>query len=325
MAFIREGRLGIAMKAAQFNKYGGPEVIELNRDAVLPKAGEGQILVEGHAASINPIDLLVRVGFMKEMFQLTFPATLLGDFAGEVKEVGQGVSGLRAGDQVFGYAPVFFGGSGAAAEYVALRASAAALKPQRASHVEAAALPLAGVSAVQALELHMKAKPGQKVLIHGGAGGIGSFAIQYAKHLGCHVATTVRGSQKEFVRRLGADDVIDFELEKFDTILKEYDGVLDTVGGEVYKRSFSVLKRGGIVVSMAENSPDQEQMSKFGARSDFFITQIDSASLQSLAELVDKGALRPQIDREFPLEQAREACAYVEQEHPKGKVVVRIK
>lgn len=313
------------MKAAQFNKYGGPEVIELNHDAALPRAGEGQILVEGHAASINPIDLLVRAGYMQQMFQVTFPATLLGDFSGEVKEVGQGVSGLRAGDQVFGFAPVFSGSSGAAAEYVASRASAASLKPQRASHVEAAALPLAGVSALQALELHMKAKPGQKVLIHGGAGGIGSFAIQYAKHLGCHVATTVRGSQKEFVRRLGADDVIDFELEKFDTALKGYDGVLDTIGGEVYKRSFSVLKRGGIVVSMVQNVPDQELMSKYGVVSDFFITQIDSASLHELGELVDKGALKSQIGREFPLEQAREACAYAEQDHPKGKVVLRIK
>jgi alcohol dehydrogenase len=313
------------MKAAQFSKYGGPEVIEINRDTVLPKAGEGQILVEGYAASINPIDLLIRAGYMQQMFQLTFPATLLGDFAGEVKEVGQGVSGFRVGDQVFGFAPIFSKGSGTAAEYVASKALVDAQKPQRVSLAEAAALPLAGVSAVQALELHLKAKPGQKVLIHGGAGGIGSFAIQYAKHLGCHVATTVRGSQKEFVHRLGADDVIDFELEKFDTILKEYDGVLDTVGGEVYKRSFSVLKMGGIVVSMVQNIPDQELMSKFGVTSDFFITQIDSASLRSLAELVDKGTLRPQIDREFPLEQAREACAYVEQEHPKGKVVVRIK
>ena len=313
------------MKAAQFNKYGGPEVIKLNRDAVLPKAGEGQILVEGHTASINPIDLVIRAGYMQQMFTLTFPATLLGDFAGEVKEVGQGVLDFRVGDQVFGFAPVIFGGSGAAAEYVASKAAVAALKPQRASHTETAALPLAGVSAVQALELHLKAKPGQKVLIHGGAGGIGSFAIQYAKYLGCHVATTVRGSQKEFVRQLGADDVIDFELEKFDTILKEYDGVLDTVGGEVYKRSFSVLKRGGMVVSMVQNSPDQELMSKFGVVSDFFIAQVDFVSLQSLAELVDKGALKSQIDREFPLEQAREACAYVEQDHPKGKVVVRIK
>jgi alcohol dehydrogenase len=313
------------MKAAQFSKYGGPEVIELNRDAVLPKAGEGQILVEGHAASINPIDLLIRAGIMQQMFQLTFPVTLLGDFAGEVKEVGQGVSAFRAGDQVFGFAPVFSGGSGAAAEYVASKASVAVQKPTRASLAEAAALPLAGVSAVQALELHMKAKSGQKVLIHGGAGGIGSFAIQYAKYLGCHVATTVRGSQKEFVRRLGADDVIDFELEKFDTILKEYDGVLDTVGGEVYKRSFSVLKRGGMVVSVVQNSPDQELMSKFGVTSVFVIAQVDSASLNNLAKLVDEGALKPQIDREFSLEQARDACTYFEQDHPKGKVVVRIK
>jgi NADPH:quinone reductase-like Zn-dependent oxidoreductase len=313
------------VKAAQFNKYGGPEVVEFKRDAVLPKAGEGQILVEAGAASINPIDLLVRAGYLQGMIPLTFPVTLLGDFAGEVKEVGQGVSGLRVGDQVLGFAPVIAGGSGAAAEYVVAKASMAARRPASASHTEAAALPLTGSSALQALENHMKVKPGQKILVHGGAGGIGSFAIQHAKHLGCHVATTVRGSQKEFVRRLGADDIIDFELEEFDAVLKEYDGVLDTVGGDVYKRSFSVLKRGGILASMVQNSPDQELMSKFGVTSVYVLTRVDSASLNKLAELVDKGALRPQIDREFPLEQAREACAYFEQDHPKGKVVVRIK
>ena len=313
------------MKAAQFNKYGGPEVIEINHSAAVPKAGEGLILVEAHAAALNPIDTIVRAGYMQGMFPLTFPVTLSGDFAGEVKEVGKGVSGFRVGDQVFGFAPVIAGGSGAAAEYVAAKASLTARKPTRASFTEAAALPLAGVSAMQALEKHMKVKPGQKVLIHGGAGGIGSFAIQYAKHLGCYVATTVRGSQKEFARKLGADKIIDFELEEFDAILKEYDGVLDNVGGDVYKRSFSVLKRGGIIASMVQNSPDQELMSKFGVTSAFVYTQVDSASLDHLAQLVDKKVLKPQIDREFPLEQEREAFAYFEQDHPKGKVVVRIR
>ena len=313
------------MKAAQYNKYGGPEVIEFNHNAMTPKAGDGQILVEGQAASLNPIDAILRAGYMQGMFPLTFPVTISGDFAGEVKEVGKGVSGFRVGDQVFGFAPVITGGSGAAAEYLTAKASMAARKPARANHIEAAALPLAGVSAMQALEKHMRVKPGQKVLIHGGAGGIGSFAIQHAKHLGCYVATTVRGFQKEFVSRLGADKVIDFEVEEFDTILKEYDGVLDNVGGEVYKRSFGVLKRGGIIASMVQNSPDQELMSKFGVMSVFVLTQVDSQSLNQLAELVDKGALKPQIDREYPLEQAREAYTYFEQDHPKGKVVLRIK
>lgn len=313
------------MKAAQFNKYGGPEVIEINRDAVVPSAGEGQILVEAYAASLNPIDSIVRAGYLQKMLSLTFPVTLSGDFAGKVKEVGRGVSGFRVGDEVFGFAPVIAGGSGSAAECVAAKASNAARKPTRASYTEAAALPLAGAAAMQALENHLKVKPGQKVLIHGGAGGIGSFAIQYAKHLGCYVATTVRGSQKEFARRLGADTVIDFETEEFDAILKGYDGVLDNVGGDVYKRSFTVLKRGGIIASMVQNSPDQELMSKFGVTSTYVTAQADSASLGRLAGLVEKGVLKPQIGREYPLEQAREAFAYFEQDHPNGKVVLRMR
>ena len=240
---------------AQFSKYGGPEVIEFNSNAALPKLADGLVPVEVHAASVNPIDSVLRAGYMKSMIPLTFPATLAGDFAGVVKVVSQGVSDLRVGDEVFGFAPVIAGGSGAAAEYLTANVSMVAKKPARAIYAEAAALPLAGVSAVQALDA-MSVKSGQRVLIHGGAGGVGSFALQYAKYLGCHVATTVRGSQKEFARRLGADEIVDFEVEKFDSTLREYDAVLDNVGGEVHKRSFSTLKKGGIVASMVQNPPD---------------------------------------------------------------------
>jgi alcohol dehydrogenase len=313
------------MKAAQFNKYGGPEVIEFISDAVLPKSKEGQVLVEGHAASTNPVDSAVRAGYLQKMLPLTFPVTLAGDFAGEISEVGQGVSGLKVGEQMFGFAPVIVGGSGAMAEYVAASASMVSRKPTKANHSEAAALPLAGVSAVQALEDHMKVKSGERVLVHGGAGGIGSFAVQYAKYLGCHVATTVRGSQTEFVRSLGADEVINFELERFDETLEEYDAVLDTVGGEVYRRSFSVLKKGGVVASMIQNPLDQELASKFDARTVYVTSLVNSASLRHLAELVDRDALKSRIGREYPIEQTREAYAYFEQDHPKGKVVVKIK
>ena len=245
------------MKAAQFGKYGGPEVIEFNSNAAFPKLAEGQVLVEGRSSSLNPIDSALRAGYMQSMIPLTFPVTLAGDFAGVVTEVSPSLSDLRVGDDVFGFAPLIAGGSGAAAEYIAANASMVARKPSRASYAEAAALPLAGASAVQALD-EMKIESGQKVLIHGGAGGIGSFAVQYAKYLGCHVATTVRGSQKDFARKLNADEIVDFEVEEFDTALKGYDAVLDTVGGEVHKRSFSVLKKGGIVASMVQNPPAQE-------------------------------------------------------------------
>jgi len=313
------------MRAAQFNRYGGPEVIEFNSAAVAPKVNEGQVLVEAHETSLNPVDSAVRAGYMKAMLPLTFPVTIAGDFAGEVKEAGSGVAALKPGDQVFGFAPVFVGGSGAAAEFIASNALMTARKPVSATYAESAALPLAGLSAVQALEDHMKAAQGQKILIHGGAGGVGSFAVQYAKHLGCHVATTARGSQEEFVRRLGADEVIDFESRGFDTIIRDYDAVLDTVGGEVYKRSFGTLKRGGVLASLVQNPPDQELASKFGVRSVYVSAQLNTPALDHLASLVDKGALRSQIDREYPLDQTREAYAHLENDHLRGKVVVRVR
>lgn len=313
------------MKAAQFNKYGGLEVIEINHSATMPTPREGQVLVECRATSINPIDSLVRAGYLQKMVPLTFPATLAGDFAGEVKEVGRGVADLRVGDKVYGFAPVIAGGSGAAAEYTAANAAMTALKPAKTSFSEAAALPLAGSSAIQAIDNEIKPISGQKVLIHGGAGGIGSIAIQYAKHLGCYVATTVRASQKEFASKLGADRVIDFEAEQFESSLKDYDAVIDTVGGEVYKRSFQILRIDGIVASMVVNSPDRELMSKFSARSVCLLTQVNKASLSRLSELVDSQVIRVQVDSEFPLEKTREAYAYFESDHPKGKVVIRDK
>ncbi|MDA4122030.1 MAG: NADP-dependent oxidoreductase [Thaumarchaeota archaeon] len=312
------------MRAAQFSRYGGPEVIELNAGAGRPTLVEGQILVKSHASSINPIDWNVRAGYLQKMLPLTFPVTLGGDFAGVVADVTQGVSSLRVGDRVYGFAPVFAGGSGAMAESVAANAAMVARAPARTSDVEAAALPLAGVSAVQALEDHLKVGPGQRVLIHGGAGGVGSFAIQYAKILGCYVATTVRGSQEEFVRMLGADVVVNFEADRFEAILKDYDAVIDTVGGDVYKSSFGVLKKGGIVASFVQNPPDQELATKFGARTVTVATKVDSNSLGHLAELVDRGSLKAHVGREYPIGQTRAAFTYFEQDHPIGKVVVRI-
>jgi alcohol dehydrogenase len=313
------------MRAAQFDSYGGPEVVEFNPEAAQPSAKEGQVLVEAHAASLNPVDTFVRSGAMKAMVPLAFPVTLAGDFAGVVKEVGPGVSDLKPGDHVFGFAPVIAGGSGAAAEIVASNAMMLSRRPGATSYEEAAALPLAGVSAMQALDDCMKVEARQQVLVHGGAGGVGSFAVQYAKHLGCHVAATVRRSQEGFVRRLGADEVIDFESVPFETVVRDYDAVLDTVGGEVYKRSFAVLKSGGVLASLAQFQLDEELAAKFGVRTVKATAQVNAGSLSRLAALVEKGALRSQLDSEFPLEQTRGAFAHFESGHLMGKVVVRIK
>jgi alcohol dehydrogenase len=214
-------------------------------------------LVSIKAAGVNPVDWKIREGYFQQMIPLQFPFTLGMDFSGIVKEIGEGVSGFKQGDEVYGQAGVINGGSGAFAEMALAKTENITNKPKRLSHVEAAALPLVGVSAWRALVENVGLSKGQRILIHGGAGGIGSIAIQLAKYLGAFVATTVSVNDKVFVQELGADQVIDYKSHNFEDLLHDYDSVFDTVGGETYKRSFKVLKKDGIIVSMLEQ-PNSE-------------------------------------------------------------------
>ncbi len=288
-----------------------------------PTAGDGQVVVEVHAAGVNPFDWKVRAGLMKEMFSLKFPATLGGDVAGVVTEVGAGVTNLSVGDEVYGSASPT-SGAGSFAEYTATAADQLASKPATLTFTEAGALPLAGVSAYQALVEHLTVSEGQKVLIHGGAGGIGAIAIQIAKHLGAYVATTVSTDDREFVTRLGADEVIDYRTESFVEKLADYDAVFDTVGGEVTKQSLKVLKAGGKLVSMVLYGPLKEAESY-----NVGVTSVSSRAtterLQKLAELVEQGVVKVTVAKTFPLEQAGEALTYLQEGHPTGKVVVTVK
>lgn len=310
------------MKAARINKY-GTDVVEINKNAQKPAISKGHLLVEVHSAGANPIDWKVREGYLQQMAPLKFPATLGGDFSGIIIEVGAGVSGFKKGDEVYGNGSILGGGSGSFAEFVSADEKSIAKKPGRLSHLEAAALPLAGVSAYQALVDHMKLAKGQKILIHGGAGGIGTFAVQLAKHLGAYVATTVSEKDVQYAKELGADEVIE-KNKPFEELLHEYDAVLDTVGGETYKRSFNVLRKGGIIVSMV-GQPDAKLMEKYGVTAISQFTQVNAERLSKLAELADKRAIMAHVDKTFPLEQAGEALAYLQQGHPQGKVVLKIK
>jgi alcohol dehydrogenase len=310
------------MKAAQFSKYGDPEVIEIT-EVEKPSIKPDQVLVKVHAASLNPFDYKVRRGYMKEMIPLTLPVTIGGDFAGVITEVGSDVSNFAVGDGVFGQANVVGGGSGTLAEFVAAKATDLAKKPQSIDFLQASAAPLVGVSALQALVQHMKLSSGQKVLIHGGAGGIGSVAIQLAKSLGAYVATTASGQHSDFVKKLGADEVIDYKKQQFETMLKDYDGVYDTVGGDTYKKSFVVLKKGGVIVSMAAQ-PDTELDKKYEVTTIGQFTKVTTEKLEHLSKLIDEGKITIQIEKTFPLEQAKEAYTFLETGHPKGKVVVTI-
>lgn len=311
------------MKSAQINTYGGAEVVEINGSAMNPSAEEGKIAVEVFAAGVNPIDWKIRQGYLAQIMPLLFPATLGGDFSGVIKEVGGGVSGLNVDDEVYGQAGVLLGGSGSFAEYALAPAQNVARKPKNLKYTEAASLPLAGVSAVQGLFDHIKLEKGQKILIHGGAGGIGSFAIQLAKHVGAYVATTASARDAEYAKGLSADQVIDYTSQKFEDSVKDFDAVFDTVGGETYARSFSVLKKGGVIVSMGEQ-PNQELMGKYGVNAISQFTQVTRERLEKLTGLVEQGVVKVHIDKVFSLDEAAEALTYLETGKPKGKVVIKV-
>ena len=310
------------MKAVQIKGYGGTEVVEINSNAPEPSPAEGQVLVEVHAASINPFDYKIRSGMLKDNIPLQFPYIPGGDFSGIVTKFGGGASEFKIGDEVFGSALVLNGSSGAFAEVAAANVKNIALKPKKIDFNEAASLPLVGSSAIQALEEHIKLQNGQKILIHGGAGGIGSIAIQLARHLGTYIATTVSTDDKEFVKSLGADQIIDYKTEKFEELLSDFDAVFDTVGGKTTDNSFKVLKKGGILVSM-RGQPNEELAKQYGVTAIGQGTDINREHLTRLAELVDQGVIKPQVDKVFPLEQVKEAFDHLEKGSPQGKVVLR--
>lgn len=311
------------MQAAQMNEYGSPEVIKLNPDVEKPKAQKGQVLVKVRAASINPWDYKVRQGAVKDSIPLSFPATLGGDLAGVVVDVGEGVKEFKVGDAVYGSANSV-SGQGAFAEFAPAKVTSLAPKPESLDFVQAAALPLVGVSAYIGIVELLQVQKGNRVLIHGGAGGIGSVAVQLAKYLGAYVASTAAGEDADFVKALGADVVIDYETEDFAKILQNYDAVFDTVGGETAIKSYQILRPGGRLASMLEQ-PHEDLMQQYEVTALYESSNVGSERLSKLAELVEGGAIKVNVDKVFPLGQVAEAMAYLEAGHHRGKVVIRIK
>src|SRR5919106_5357985 len=313
------------MKSSQIKRYGGSEVVEINQSASSPNdPSEGKVLVSVKAAGGNPSDWKLREGFFKQMVPLEFPATLGMDFSGVIEKIGEGVaSDLKQGDEVYGQAGVLAGGTGAFAETALTNENSIAHKPKTLSHEQAAGLPTVGVSAWQALIETMGLSKGQKILIHGGAGGIGSISIQLANYLGAHVATTVSTDDTEFVKDLAASELVDYKTQKFEDVLShDYDAVFDTVGGETYTRSFKILKRDrGVLVSMLEQ-PVQELMNQFGVKAAFLFSQANRERLTKLAEWVDQNNIRVNVERIFPLDEARAALDYQRDVHPRGKIVL---
>ncbi len=313
------------MKSAQIKRYGGSEVVEINQSTpALDPPSAGKVLVTVKAAGMNPADWKVREGYFQQMTPLQFPSTLGMDFSGVIEKVGESVYDFKQDDEVYGQASVMRGGSGAFAEMALANEDSIAHKPKTLSHEEAAGLPLVGVSAWQALVETIGLSGGQKILIHGGAGGIGSIAIQLAKHLRADIATTVSTNDKEFVKELGANEIIDYKTQTFEDLLPhDYDAVFDTVGSETYTRSFNVLKKGGIIVSMLEQ-PNQELMNRFGVKTIYQFTQVNRERLTKLAQWVDQNNIHVNVDRTFPLDEAGKALDYQRDVHPRGKVVLQV-
>jgi NADPH:quinone reductase-like Zn-dependent oxidoreductase len=308
------------MKAVRIHEYGGPEVLKYE-DAPRPQPAAGEALIRVHAAGVNPVDRAIRQGYFKERIPFKLPFVPGWDVAGVVEAVGPGVSRLKRGDEVYGRTDLSREGS--YAEYMVARESEIALKPKSVDFVTAAAIPLACLTAWQALFDNAQLTAGQTVLIHGGAGGVGHFAVQLAKIKGARVIATASARNHEFLRSLGADQVIDYNTTRFEDVVHDVDVVLDTISGETADRSYQVIKKGGIFVSILR-PPSPEKAAAHGVRMGHTFVQANVAELGEIAKLVDSGKLKATIEKVFPLAQAGAAHDLNATGHTRGKIVLRV-
>jgi len=307
------------MKAAVFTAYEGP--IEIS-DVAVPALTANSVIIDVHAASLNPIDNIVRAGYVKDMIPLTFPHVMGYDVSGIITAVGDDVTGFKVGDAVF--ARAHQEDAGALAGVARVQASALAHKPESISHLEAASIPLTGLTAWQALVDKAGLKDSQQVLIHAGSGGVGTLAIQIAKDLGAFVATTVSARNADLVTSLGADVVIDYKEQNFTDIIVDYDVVFDMSGGDVMQNSFKVLKKGGHLVSIKGQDTD-DLATKYGVSFDWFFMNPNGTQLAKLADMITKGTLKPVIDSTFAFADVAKAYAKLDEGHAVGKIVIDMK
>ena len=308
------------MKAIQIHNYGGPEVLQYE-DAPRPKPQAGEVLIRVHAAGVNPIDWKVREGHMKDFWPHKLPLILGWDLSGVVEELGRGVSRFKIGHEVYSVPDPTR--DGAYADYIVVRESELALKPNSLHHIRAAAVPLAALTAWQALFDTAQLQTGQRVLIHAGSGGVGHFAVQLAKWKGAYVFATASTKNQDLLRELGVDKAIDYTQQRFEDIARKIDIVLDTIGGETQERSWSVLKKGGNLVSLVQ-PPSEEKAKELGVRAAFVAGHPSGAQLTEIAKLIDSGEMKPVIDRILPLSEVRRAHELSQSGHTHGKIALRV-
>ena len=332
------------MKAMIIDRYG--KVPMRMAEVPTPEINEYEVLAEIHAASINPIDFKIRDGKVKMLLKYEMPLILGNDFAGVITKVGSKVNRFKVGDEI--YARPRKNKIGTFAEYIAIHEDDIALKPKNLSFEEAASIPLVGLTSYQALHDIMQLQKGQKILIHAGSGGVGTFAIQLAKIMGAIVTTTASEAGANLVTSLGADEIINYKTEKFEDILKNYDAVFDTIGDATLEKSFNIIKRGGNIVSVS-GMPNARFGKEFGsgffktllfslaskkltalekkhnAQYSFLFMKPSGDQLRTIANYIEAGKIKPVIDRVFPFEDAQKAMEYSEAGRAKGKIIVKIK
>ncbi|MFP2361321.1 NADP-dependent oxidoreductase [Enterobacter ludwigii] len=332
------------MKAFTFKRYGKSPELGFD-DVDFPSPGDDEILVKVYAVGLNPIDNMIPTGMFKRVLHFSLPATLGSDVSGVVVATGRRVTRFNAGDEVF--ASIFDRGTGSLAEFVRVPENLAALKPATLDFVQAASLPMVSLTSWQALTERAKLRAGQKVFIPAGSGGIGSFAIQLAKHLGATVGTTTSTANIDWVSRLGADEVVDYKKQEFEKVLSGYDIVLGTIRGDAIEKSTQILKPGGKIVSLIgplDTAFARERhlnvflrfvlglmsrkiirlSKKRGLTYSFLFVRSDGSQLSQIAELMDAQRIKPVIDNVFPFAETGDAFAYLARGHAKGKVVVKI-
>jgi NADPH:quinone reductase-like Zn-dependent oxidoreductase len=308
------------MKAIVIHEYGGPEVLKYE-DVPQPEPKQDQLLIRVVAAGVNPVDGMIRSGMFDKEGHRAFPIILGGDIAGVVEQVGSKITKFKPGDPVFAY--VSLDNSGGYAQHALVMEREAAPKPKSLTYVEAAAVPIVALTAWQALIDTAKLKPGQTVLIHGGSGGVGTFAIQIAKAHGAKVIATASTANQELLKKLGADVAIDYTRQNFEDIAKDVDVVLDSIGKDTLARSYGVVKRGGIIVSLVAR-PDRTELGNHGIRGEALSVEPNSDELTEIGKLIDEKKINVIVSQTFPLSEARKAQEQVATGHTRGKIVLKV-
>lgn len=309
------------MKAVVVHKHGGPEVLSFE-DVARPRPAPGEVLIRIRAAGVNPVDWKTRAGSGIAGMLSALPWVLGWDVSGVVEELGAGTEGFKKGDEVYGMVG-FPKLGGAYAEYTTAPASHVALKPKTLDHIHAAAVPLAALTAWQALFDTAGLQPGQTILIHAAGGGVGHFAVQLAKWKGARVIGTASSRHTDFLKALGVDQVINYEKEPFEQLVKNVDVVLDTMSGETLRRSFPVLRKGGTLVSLL-GQPPADLAKTHGVQAKWMLVKPHAPQLTALANLIDEARLKPAVEAVWPLQDAAKGHAKGQEGHTRGKLVLQV-